>query len=861
MNQLGKLSEQVRTEAMSGADRDSCADRDSFADRAGDVRESISVDPTIMAYVDNCLKAIASQNQTDRRQVSALVPRSNFATPKTFDPKSPEVRFADETVFNPGERFGRFQIVKELGSGGFGRVYLVDDTGLSRQVALKIPYAAYQSSPMLRRQLHSEGKVSVGLDHPGIVPVLEAGEHNGIPFLVSAFCEGDTLATWLKTRPDSPDQRVVAQLMLDLSSAVAYLHSRGVLHRDLKPANIILESTRDPSQEPRDVSVLRPRVTDFGLAKLLRTSVDQSLDGLVVGTPSYMSPEQAAGRVKDVGTHSDVYSLGAILYELLVGHPPFTGNDGQEIRAKVLAARPRSPSHIHRGVNIDLDAICMKCLEKAPTNRYADARDLATDLNRFLNDESVVARPIDPLKRVARYIRRKPFTSAAVAMFAIFVAIIGYWALRWHHVHSEHRRSDSRAASSRRSDQLSQEHQYKEASLELEKQVGEEKIKSSLLFASPVDHVELADLLWKKGATLLASVSTREEPAKAFRESIEHLTIAADNNPENRDHLVNKLLDLATWYRENGDFDSACAAIFEAIKLCEKWRQGANDSHANQLSYLSAKAYHYLGGLSLSRPDYKDTIKCIDNARELAQAIDSGADPVLKFQAKCLVLDNEILKAECLYRKFVQDGASDDKLLQENREIVEKCLEDRIFNAKPMPLTVLHRLLRFRHLLARFKFREGDAQAARNIATKNFDDWNKLAANFPLDHRFLIGKIKAFEFKCLLNRETLDPGYSNAISECQVSLRLTEQFLIELEAAIHRKPTNLQLELERAVLVHLRTWLAAKHSNLRGHPCDHDDIQAAKEAFEQFKGRINDNALLNELVERLEDYMSMANSH
>jgi serine/threonine protein kinase len=320
-------------------------------------------------------------------------------------------------------RLGKFEIQKELGRGGFGVVYLAHDTELRRDVALKIPRLDVLLSPELRSRFHHEAVAAARLDHPLIVPVYEAGAVGIVSYIASAYCPGVTLATWLKERKEPVPWCDAAILVADLADAVQHAHSRGVLHRDLKPSNIILESAagrlevwKDGRQTPpgtffqsSNLPIFHPRVTDFGLAKLPREDGREvTLSGTIVGTASYMAPEQAEGKLKDLGTATDVYGLGAILYELLTGRPPFQRETVLATLEQVRTSEPLPPRQLRPDVPADLQTICLKCLQKQPSRRYDTARGLADDIRRLLRGEPIRARPVSWLERGWKWSRRHP---------------------------------------------------------------------------------------------------------------------------------------------------------------------------------------------------------------------------------------------------------------------------------------------------------------------------------------------------------------------------------------------------------------------------------------------------------------------
>jgi eukaryotic-like serine/threonine-protein kinase len=324
-------------------------------------------------------------------------------------------------------RFGRYLILRELGQGAFGVVFLAADSVLGRKVALKVPRPHTLVTPEIRRRFVREAEAASRLDHPHIVPVYDVGLEGPICYIASAYCEGLTLADWLR-RQSAPVPFVeAARLVAILSAAVGHAHQRGILHRDLKPGNILLQR-RDPSVSGNEDVCSGmgyiPRICDFGLAKLLDQDSHDTCSGMPIGSPTYMAPEQAAGRLRDHGPATDVYALGVILYELLTGKPPLRGETDLETLRLVSDQDPPAPRGLRPGLPRDLETICLKCLEKRPKERYDSAAELAEDLQRYLTGKPVHARPVRAWQHAGKWAKRRPVHAALAAVTALAISVV-----------------------------------------------------------------------------------------------------------------------------------------------------------------------------------------------------------------------------------------------------------------------------------------------------------------------------------------------------------------------------------------------------------------------------------------------------
>lgn len=362
----------------------------------------------------------------------------------------------------PGEPLGDYELLEEIGHGGMGRVFKARHTKLKRVVALKMILAGQLATDELVQRFRNEAQAAAKLDHSGIVPVFEVGEQGGLHFYAMGFVEGESLAARVASGPLPP--RDAAEIVRQVAEAVHYAHEQGIIHRDLKPANILLvrlpENARstgssgspqfdsdsppgssrrfaEQSTLPDHAGITRnleAKVTDFGLAKLLDSDSGLSLTGLVLGTPSYMPPEQARGQHRDVGRAADVYSLGAVLYCLMTGRPPFQAASHSATLDQVLHQLPVPPRQLNPSLPRDLETICLKCLDKDPSRRFSRAIDLAQELRRFLNREPIHSRPTGRGEKLWRWCQRNPvvagLTAGVAAALLLGTIVSSYFAIQ-----------------------------------------------------------------------------------------------------------------------------------------------------------------------------------------------------------------------------------------------------------------------------------------------------------------------------------------------------------------------------------------------------------------------------------------------
>jgi WD40 repeat protein len=407
-----------------------------MSDQANDPR-SQRVDAIIVAYIE----AVEAGQAPDRQELLARHPdlaaelaaffadhdqAQHLAEPLRADAE-PATLPPRETVQAPGtvlHYFGDYELLEEIARGGMGVVYKARQISLNRLVALKMILAGQLASATDVQRFRTEAENAANLDHPNIVPIYEVGEHEGQHYFSMKLIEAGGPAPKVATY--ERDQRAAARLLATVARAVHYAHQRGILHRDLKPANILLDAKGEP------------HVTDFGLAKRVEGDRGLTQTGAIIGTPSYMAPEQARAE-KGLSTAADVYSLGAILYELLTGRPPFRAETPLDTVLQLLEREPERPRNLNPQVDRDLETIALKCLEKDAGRRYGSAAELADDLDRWLAGEPIHARPAGTLERAAKWVRRRPAVAALLAGI-VCVTALAFALVSWKWLDAEQQR-------------------------------------------------------------------------------------------------------------------------------------------------------------------------------------------------------------------------------------------------------------------------------------------------------------------------------------------------------------------------------------------------------------------------------------
>jgi serine/threonine-protein kinase len=512
---------------------------------------------------------------------------------------------------NEAAALAGYEILGVLGRGGMGIVYKARQVSLNRLVALKMILAGGHAGPSELTRFRTEAEAVARLQHPNIVQIHEVGEVEGRPFFSLEFVDGGSLADKLDGTPWPAHD--AARLVQTLARAIHAAHEQGIIHRDLKPANILLSSLvishsslADKQESTSNAQGLLPKITDFGLAKRLDSVAGQTQSGAILGTPSYMAPEQAGAKGHVIGPATDVYALGAILYELLTGRPPFKAPTPLDTVLQVVHEEPVPPSRLQPKLPHDLDTICLKCLHKDPVKRYDSALVLADELRRFLSNEPILARPARPWERAVKWARRRPATATllGVSAVALLVLMVGGLLYQRQLQLANVQLQEQRDAAQRAKEDVEKEHGRAQAHLD------------NALKA--VDR-----LLGFVGSEQLAKVPELEELRRSTMEQALEF-FSGFLRQEGDDPAVRRQIASANFYAAHlyslmGKLREAEECCYDAIKLQEKLIADfpQQPEYRNDLSKSNVR----LSFLLVMKGSFREALAALDKARSLGEQL------------------------------------------------------------------------------------------------------------------------------------------------------------------------------------------------------------------------------------------------
>jgi serine/threonine protein kinase len=546
-----------------------------------------------------------------------------------------------------GQSLGDYEILQEIARGGMGVVYKARQKKANRIVALKMILSGQLAGAEEVKRFYTEAEAAANLDHPNIVPVYDVGEVNGQHYFSMGYVDGPSLKQRVQQGPMPP--REAAQLVKTIAEAVHYAHQKGVLHRDLKPANVLLarsgvvsggvvsgEADKADRTTTHDspLTTHQPKITDFGLAKRLHEESGQTHTGQVMGTPSYMPPEQAAGKIAELGPAADVYALGAILYELLTGRPPFQAASTLEVLTQVLEQEPATPRSLNARIPRDVETITLKCLAKEPAKRYGSAHELAEDLDRYLGSEPIVARPVSAVERVWRWSRRHPAVAGAIAAVVVGLLSVSALSVALWNTNSNLRRAN-RAEAAATHEAITKRKEAEDAvqvahqqgiEAELQRKRAETNFRQSLNVVMP--------LLLKLHCNRIHETPTQRQTSDKLLADVgrfyARFVDSASTDPDSRTEASAALVHLGYLHRLRNDHDSTEKALRQAVALAEGLVQEEPDSRQARLSLAQrhdvlGKELYQTGQVQLAERSLEQSIK---ELHELLRRFPNDADLV-----------------------------------------------------------------------------------------------------------------------------------------------------------------------------------------------------------------------------------------
>ncbi len=554
--------------------------------------------------------------------------------------------------------FGDYEIERELGRGGMGVVYKARQVSLNRPVALKMIKAGVLADDAELRRFQNEAEAVALLDHAGIVPIYEVGEHDSQRYFCMKLVEGGNLAEQLASFKDNP--RVAATFLAETAEAVHHAHMRGILHRDLKPANILVDAEG------------HPHVTDFGLAKRVEADVELTASGAIMGTPAYMSPEQAKGRRGTITTATDVYGLGAILYALLTGKAPFGGDSLADTLQAVKERPPESPRNLNASVPRDLETICLKCLAKDPRRRYAGAQTLADDLHAWLDSRPIAARRVGPAERAWLWCKRRPAVAAlaAAVMLAVVGGTTGILAVQ------AKANADLRSANDKL-DQANSELKSSNTLLDQQRTRAEEREKQAIDAVKKFRDAVAGNPELKNNPSLESLRKLLlKEPLAFFRSLRAGLQADRDTRPESLARLAAACFELGSLTNEIGDKQDALFAYGESLAI----RQKLADASPGVTGFQSdlARSGDSIGSLQGATGRPAEALLSFEQARVIWERLARENPSVTEFQRSLAwnyhnigILQASTDRRTDALALYEQARAIRDRLVRENPSVTD----------------------------------------------------------------------------------------------------------------------------------------------------------------------------------------------
>jgi serine/threonine protein kinase len=650
----------------------------------------------------------ADQDQFDNLvlPLRQALPGSRDSTVAPAEGTLPLDRDSPTLPGSPSGVFGDYELLEVIARGGMGVVYKARQIRLNRLVALKMIRAGELAGREEVERFRLEATAAATLEHPNIVPIYEIGEEGNRQFFTMKLVNGGSLAQRLQSgawhTATKAQQRLAARLMAQVARAIHYAHERGILHRDLKPSNILLqlEEPSDPSPEESALSRLQsalPLVSDFGLAKRLATpdgQADITPTGMVIGTPGYIAPEQAAGRAGELTTAADIYSMGAILYTLLTGCPPFQGDTPMDTLLQALERDPVPPRAVAATVDTDLQTICLKCLQKQPSQRYATAASLADDLECYLQGIPVRARPVTGWERLWRWCRRKPLVAGlAAALLLALLSGFGLVTWQWRRTQQHARRAEESLAEAEDNLRLAHQavnHFYARVSADkLHDVPGMQGVRKELLEAALVYYEKFIEkrgddptLQSEKAETYyrIATITSEIGANSAALEAYEQARRLYQKLLESRSDDTRLEASLAETHRRMGILQSGAGHWNEALASYQQARDqltrlhqahpddagvryglAAIDNNLGNLYRMKGQTKQALASFEKARDIYEDLVRADPRNRQFRGALSATYSNLAMTSAALGRRTNAIQlyrQAGALLEKLVEDGPS-----------------------------------------------------------------------------------------------------------------------------------------------------------------------------------------------------------